>query len=140
MTKTPLVASHLKWLVLCLALSIAAFPVCAAFPNTNAARQYVTHVELACAAFVDMWTKRPEMTALQAARKLDPQAVCGCAKERLASDSRLGAQLELPDEAFSQRVQRDPLRSYMLNRILQSTLACFSAEMDTSLEAMDPAK
>jgi hypothetical protein len=129
-----------KSLALSLALGSANPYACAAFPDTNAAKQYATHVEQSCAAFVDSWTKRPEMAALQAARKLEHQVICGCAKERLSSDLRLRAQLQLSDEEFGQRIQRDPLRSYMLNRILQSTLACFSAEMNTSLEAMDLAK
>lgn len=139
MTK-PLLSPCAKPLVISFALVSATSSVCAAFPDTNAAKQYVAHIEQSCTAFVGSWIGRPEMAALQAARKLESQVICGCAKERLSADLRLKAQLELQDEEFRQRIRSDPLRSYMLNRILESTLACFSAEMNTSLEAMDPAR
>lgn len=97
-------------------------------------------VEATCAAFLAPVLGRQDIARLTAERTIDSQVVCSCAKKSTRADIRLSPYFSMDREALAAQTEAAPLRSYILGRILQSVLACFSSELNETLNASTAVK
>ena len=113
-----------------LTLTISAAPVQA--QETKVIGQLV---DATCTSFLAPVLGRKEIATLAAARGIDSRQVCSCANRSVAADSRLAPLLGQGDEAILRATEDLQLRSYVIGRVLNSVLQCFSQELDATLVA-----
>lgn len=97
-------------------------------------------VEATCAAFLAPVLGRQDIARLAAERTIDSQIVCACAKKSTRADTRLAPYFSMDREVLAAQTEAAPLRSYIIGRILQSVLACFSSELNETLNASTAVK
>lgn len=88
-----------------------------------------------CNSFLAPILGKKEIAILVAERSIDAAAVCPCASGNVHGDPRLAPFLAMPDDAFVKAVEPAPVRSYVIGRVLQSVIQCFSQELDSTLKA-----
>ena len=92
-------------------------------------------VEATCNAFLAPMLGRKEIATLAMARSIDSRTVCSCARKNVYNDKRLSELLTKPDEEIVRVTDAPPVRTYVLGRMMQSVLLCFSQELDATLSA-----
>lgn len=91
-----------------------------------------------CASFLAPILGRQDVARLASDRAIDVQAVCSCVKTNARADTKL-TQFLLSESGAAQiksaPTESIPSRSYLFVRVFQSVLACFSTELDKTLNA-----
>ena len=92
-------------------------------------------VDATCTSFLAPTLGRKEIATLAAVRGIDSRLVCSCANRSVEADPRLASLLGQADEAILRATEDPQLRSYVVGRVLNSVLQCFSQELDATLVA-----
>ena len=97
-------------------------------------------VEGTCNSFLAPILGKKEIAALATERSIDAAVVCPCASKNVYSDPRLSSFVSMSDEIFLKATEPNAVRSYVIGRVLQSVLQCFSQELDSTLKASSAVK
>jgi len=97
-------------------------------------------VDATCTAFLAPVLGRKEIAQLAVERTIDSRIVCSCARTKTRADDRLAEYLSMDAATVSQRTEDARIRAYVLGRVLQSILSCFSTELDSTLGASTAVK
>jgi hypothetical protein len=97
-------------------------------------------VATTCPAFSSRLVDRPELKPLLGPHPIDITAVCACAQKSFVGDRRLQAALNVDEQTLANRMNDDPMRTYLTVRLMASVLACLSPELEKSLAATSPVK
>jgi hypothetical protein len=97
-------------------------------------------VDATCTAFLAPVLGRQDIARLATERTIDSRVVCSCAKKNTRDDTRLSQYFSMNRELLAAQTEAGPIRSYILGRILQSVLTCFSAELSETLNASTAVK
>lgn len=93
-------------------------------------------VEGTCSGFVAPVLGRPDIAQLVTERSIDSRTVCTCALERAKTDPRIVQLTQNGDEQFVREAQDARVRAYVIGRVLNSVLACFSGELSVTLDVV----
>lgn len=93
-----------------------------------------------CPKFSSRIVDRPELKPLLGPHPVDITAVCACSQKSFGGDRRLQSALNVDEQTLSDRMNDDPMRTYLTMRLMASVLACLSPELEKSLAATSPVK
>ena len=97
-------------------------------------------VEGTCNSFLAPILGKKEIATLATERSIDAAVVCPCASKNVYSDPRLSSFVAMSDETLLKATEPNAVRSYVIGRVLQSVLQCFSQELDSTLKASSAVK
>jgi hypothetical protein len=91
--------------------------------------------DVTCAGFLAPLLGRKEISQLTVERSIDSKVVCSCTKQRMREDSRLTQMYAMSKPQIEEALRDQKVFAYALGRIMQSVIACFSIELDATLNA-----
>ena len=108
--------------------------------NITGAARVAQLVATTCPSFSSRLVDRPELKPLLGPHPVDISAVCACSQKAFVGDRRLQAALNVDEQTLADRMNDDPMRTYLTVRLMASVLACLSPELEKSLAATSPVK
>ncbi len=103
-------------------------------PN-SAGAQFVQAISAMCPKYVLGMVARPEIATVLRSKPVDVLAVCSCTEKSLTSDSRLQTYINVDEATFKVRIKSEQFKSYMITRLVASSLACLAPALEDSLAA-----
>ena len=122
---------HLSWLLSAL---LVTSPIAHAQDLSSGAR--VTQLlGVMCPRHVLGMLSRPELATVLRSKPVDVLSVCSCTEKAIASDSRLQAYLNIDEVTLKTRFASEQFKSYIVTRLIISSLACLMPALEDSLAA-----